>query len=84
MTPPDDRLDQALAGLPRATQAAERAAETHRRARRVLRREAALKDRPLARAWDRHWVRKIEPVLLAGASGYYFLWVMAVLWGAAR
>lgn len=85
--PPDDTtLDAALGAL--ATPAPDvdpaTAERTRLAARRVFDAEVALRDRPVARAFDRVWVRRLEPALLAGSSAYYLVWALLTVSAAAR
>ena len=80
----EEPLDAALAALPTADLDAGSAASARQRAQRVLARERALSDRPLARTWDRVWARRVEPALLAGSSAYYLVWVLATLSAVSR
>ncbi len=73
-----DDTGAALAALPAIDLPAPAAAALGRTARAVFERETALVARPWARRFDRFWSRGLEPALLAGASGYYFLWALAV------
>lgn len=81
---PDEPLDAALAALPRADEDSRVAERLRVRAQRVLASEAALRERPLARTWERVWGRRIEPALLAGSSVYYLIWVLATVSAVAR
>lgn len=60
------------------------AERTRLAARRVFDAEVALRDRPVARVFDRVWVRRLEPALLAGSSAYYLVWALLTVSAAAR
>ena len=85
---PDDdpSLDAALSALsaPAPDLDPATAERTRVAARRVFDAEVALRDRPLARTFDRVWVRRLEPALLAGSSAYYLVWALLTVSAAAR
>jgi hypothetical protein len=82
----DTSLDAALAELSahRPDVEAATAERTRRAAQRVFAAEVALRDRPLARTFDRVWVRRLEPALLAGSSAGYLVWALLTVSAAAR
>ena len=67
--PNDSPLDIRLAALPAADVDPAEAEQVRRRSQRILAREVELRDRPAARAFDRYWVRRLEPALLATFTG---------------
>jgi hypothetical protein len=75
----ETELDAALSTLPEADLDAPAAERLHRRARRVFEAEHALAGRPWALAFDRIWVRRVEPALLAGSAALYLVWALAAV-----
>ena len=75
----DSNDDARFAALPSADVSEVEAERVRHQAQRILAREVQLRDRPAARAFDRYWVRRAEPALLATASVYYFVWALAVV-----
>lgn len=75
----ESALDRALAELPAPDLEPGAAERVRRKAQRVLASEAALRDRPWMRAFDRLWSRRLEPALLAGSSAYYLIWALATV-----
>ena len=82
----DTSLDAALGALSAHAPDLDPAAAERTRlaARRVFDAEVALRDRPVARVFDRVWVRRLEPALLAGSSAYYLVWALLTVSAAAR
>jgi hypothetical protein len=82
----DTSLDAALGALSaaRADVDPATAERTRQAAQRVFTAEASLRDRPWARAFDRVWIRRLEPTLLAGSSALYLVWALVTVSVAAR
>jgi hypothetical protein len=91
-TPPTPRtdgdteaaLDAALSTLPEVDLDAEATLRLRRQARRVFETEHALAGRPWALAFDRIWIRRAEPALLAGTAAYYLIWAVAAVTTVTR
>jgi len=80
----DAALDTALAALPEVDLDARAAERLRRQARRVFEAEHALAARPWALAFDRIWIRRMEPALLGGTAAYYLVWAVAAVTTVSR